>query len=174
MWASNDDDLRWTNIPAARQPYGINHVEIHRQARRMQAEALGDMGRKLAAVLRGWFGASEQIKTTPVAPIAAPRYQAEMAHAERVAQNLATVGRTLRAAGKRVAQPLIAWRQRHATLNELMSLDDRTLADIGITRGDIPRVAAGFDVSVQRRAPRIAIDPLSAKATNSNEPKLAA
>ena len=139
MWASNDDDLRWANIPAARQPYEINHVEIHRQAQRMQAEALSDMGRKLAAKLRGWFGAPEQIKATPVAPIAAPRYQAELAHAERVAQNLVAVGRTVLVAAKRVAQPFIAWRQRHATLNELMSLDDRTLADIGITRSEIGR-----------------------------------
>jgi uncharacterized protein YjiS (DUF1127 family) len=174
MWASNDDDLRWANIPAARLRYPIDHVEIHRRARRLQAEALSEIARKLVAKLRGWFGAPGQIKATPVAPIDAPRYQAELAHAERVARNLVAVGRALRLVAKRVAQPLIEWRQRHATFNELMSLDDRTLADIGISRADIPRVAAGFDLSVERITPRITVDPLAAKATNSNEPKLAA
>lgn len=32
----------------------------------------------------------------------------------------------------------IAWRRRQAAYEELSSLDDRSLADIGITRADIP------------------------------------
>jgi uncharacterized protein YjiS (DUF1127 family) len=33
------------------------------------------------------------------------------------------------------------WRRYNASLRELNRLADRELADIGITRGDIPRVA---------------------------------
>jgi uncharacterized protein YjiS (DUF1127 family) len=34
-----------------------------------------------------------------------------------------------------------AWRRYDASLRELYRLGDRELADIGITRGDIPRIA---------------------------------
>ena len=33
------------------------------------------------------------------------------------------------------------WRARERAYAELMALDDRSLADIGITRSDIPRIA---------------------------------
>jgi uncharacterized protein YjiS (DUF1127 family) len=36
---------------------------------------------------------------------------------------------------------LQSWRRYNACLNELSQLGDRELADIGITRSDIPRVA---------------------------------
>ena len=36
---------------------------------------------------------------------------------------------------------LRAWRRYNASLRELTQLGDRELADIGITRSDIPRVA---------------------------------
>jgi uncharacterized protein YjiS (DUF1127 family) len=36
---------------------------------------------------------------------------------------------------------LRAWRRYNATLNELYRLGDRDLADLGISRSDIPRVA---------------------------------
>jgi uncharacterized protein YjiS (DUF1127 family) len=36
---------------------------------------------------------------------------------------------------------LRSWRRYNACLNELHQLGDRELADIGITRSDIPRVA---------------------------------
>lgn len=34
----------------------------------------------------------------------------------------------------------IEWRRREAAYEELNALDDRSLADIGITRSDIPRL----------------------------------
>ena len=34
-----------------------------------------------------------------------------------------------------------AWKRYNASLNELYQLGDRELADIGITRSDIPRIA---------------------------------
>lgn len=36
-----------------------------------------------------------------------------------------------------------AFRQFHRTIDELSKLTDRELADIGLDRSDIPRVAAG-------------------------------
>ena len=36
-----------------------------------------------------------------------------------------------------LVQPLLAWHRRQRTYRELMSLDDRQLADIGVSRGDI-------------------------------------
>jgi len=36
---------------------------------------------------------------------------------------------------------LQSWRRYNASLNELSQLGDRELADIGISRSDIPRVA---------------------------------
>jgi uncharacterized protein YjiS (DUF1127 family) len=36
---------------------------------------------------------------------------------------------------------LRAWKRYNASLNELYRLGDRELADIGITRSDIPRIA---------------------------------
>ena len=36
---------------------------------------------------------------------------------------------------------LRSWKRYNAGLNELYRLGDRELADIGITRGDIPRIA---------------------------------
>jgi len=36
-----------------------------------------------------------------------------------------------------------AWRERERAFEELMSLDDRSLADIGIRRADIPAVLSG-------------------------------
>jgi uncharacterized protein YjiS (DUF1127 family) len=36
------------------------------------------------------------------------------------------------------------WRQRQRAYGELMSLDDRSLADIGIRRSEIPAIVEGF------------------------------
>ena len=42
---------------------------------------------------------------------------------------------------KSIARRFHAWRRYGATVNELAHLSDRELADIGITRSDIPRIA---------------------------------
>jgi uncharacterized protein YjiS (DUF1127 family) len=34
----------------------------------------------------------------------------------------------------------VAWREKRAAINELQMLTDRELADIGLTRADVPRV----------------------------------
>jgi uncharacterized protein YjiS (DUF1127 family) len=39
-----------------------------------------------------------------------------------------------------IADRFTAWRERERAFNELSALDDRTLADLGLRRGDIPYV----------------------------------
>jgi len=70
-------------------------------------------------------------------------------------QNQATLSRigslvfarqTPRVAAERHASlinSLRSWRERRAAAAELTSLSDRSLADIGLTRGDIARVVRG-------------------------------
>lgn len=50
-----------------------------------------------------------------------------------------------------MAQAIAAWPQRRRIYDELSSLTDRELADIGLTRADIPRV---FDTDFPVRQPR--------------------
>ena len=45
-----------------------------------------------------------------------------------------------------------AWKRYNQSLYELGHLDDRELADIGISRSDIPRLA--WDYSQKRSSPR--------------------
>jgi uncharacterized protein YjiS (DUF1127 family) len=60
------------------------------------------------------------------------------ARIERAAFIHATVMRLSARIGRRLIAPFAAMRRRQREYEELMSLDDRVLADIGITRGDIP------------------------------------
>jgi uncharacterized protein YjiS (DUF1127 family) len=48
---------------------------------------------------------------------------------------------------------LRGWQERQRVLNELYAMDDRALADIGLSRGDIPFVVRGT-APVLPRAPR--------------------
>jgi uncharacterized protein YjiS (DUF1127 family) len=45
------------------------------------------------------------------------------------------------------------WRQRERAYDELMGLDDRSLADIGIHRSEIPAIVEGYHELSQRPAP---------------------
>jgi len=59
-----------------------------------------------------------------------------------------------------------AWRQRERACNELYALDDRALADIGISRADIPFV-------LSRPAEMSDSTLLPANAANANVPHAA-
>jgi uncharacterized protein YjiS (DUF1127 family) len=54
-----------------------------------------------------------------------------------------TVFDSIVAFARAVASPLVGWWERATLQDELTQLDDRMLADIGISRADIPAVAAG-------------------------------
>ena len=45
--------------------------------------------------------------------------------------------------GSSVVRAVRRWQERERVLGELRSLDDRQLADIGLSRGDIEAVADG-------------------------------
>jgi uncharacterized protein YjiS (DUF1127 family) len=42
-----------------------------------------------------------------------------------------------------ILKPLATWRARQLAMDELMSLDDHMLADIGISRSEIPGIVTG-------------------------------
>jgi len=44
------------------------------------------------------------------------------------------------------------WRRRQRAFHELMALDDRSLADIGLHRSQVPALVEGFDSAVHRQA----------------------
>ena len=52
---------------------------------------------------------------------------------------LAAIARAARA----VAAPIVAARRRRRLFDELSSLDDRMLKDIGVTRAEIPYIVSG-------------------------------
>ena len=81
-----------------------------------------------------------------------PSRRAEQAEALRLAAarqhkeaTLNAIRRAVRATGDAIAAvagAIIAWPARRATYERLHRLNDRELADIGLTRADIPRVFA--------------------------------
>ncbi len=94
--------------------------------------------------------------------------------AEELAKLFRAVGRGLKTVFGAVAAPYKVWREYQETYHELSQLDDRMLSDIGITRSDIPRVAAGL-WAPQARMERIVKLGLAPKTgANVNRPQIAA
>jgi uncharacterized protein YjiS (DUF1127 family) len=101
------------------------------------------------------------------------RDEALMARGEAIADAFAALARLVRRPFAAVFAKVKAWAIERATRDELMSLDERTLADIGLTRGDIPQVASGLWVPENRLAQVHAAKPASASNVN-NRPQVAA
>ena len=101
------------------------------------------------------------------------RDKALMARGEVIAEAFAAVARTVGRIAKTLYATIRSWAVERATRDELMSLDDRTLADIGLTRGDIPQVASGLWVPENRLAQIRAAKPAAASNANSR-PQIAA
>lgn len=59
-----------------------------------------------------------------------------------------------------------AWRERERAFAELSALDDRTLADLGLRRGDIPYVV--YCKAQERAATVPTAAPVSAAAKDNN------
>ncbi len=170
MWATNDFERRWIGIAEGRLGLPVDEVAIYERARAMRAEAVRDTARKLAAAAKRLFAAPKPAAAIDLSPLEHPRYRAEMQHAEAVAEAIVAISRAV----ANLPNALKEWRVRRRTFAELMSLDDRTLADIGITRGEIAQVAAGRYAPTLRGAARLVGRPALVGATNSNQPKLAA
>ena len=84
----------------------------------------------------------------PAVPANSPRLpvaEARNARARGLAHGLLAAVRTLR-------DILAVFRQRRETIAQLRALSDRELADIGLSRGAIPDVAAANDTDHVRRA----------------------
>lgn len=105
-------------------------------------------------------------------PISA-RDKAMMARGEAIADAFGGIAGFVGKVAAKLFAPIKNWAIERATRDELMSLDDRTLADIGLTRGDIPQVAAGLWVPENRLAQVRAAKPVKASNVN-NRPQVAA
>jgi uncharacterized protein YjiS (DUF1127 family) len=64
-----------------------------------------------------------------------------------------------------IADRYTAWRERERAFAELSALDDRTLADLGLRRGDIPYVVY---CKAQQRGAALSSAPQVASPANSN------
>ena len=120
-----------------------------------------------------WMSSAAKFNFAPVDQIeittAARRMQAQ-----ELAKLLRAVGRGIKAVFSVLASPYQVWREYQDTYSELASLDDRMLADIGISRSDIPRVAAGL-WAPQARMERVVKIGLTPKTSaNANRPQVAA
>ncbi len=83
--------------------------------------------------------------------VEAIRIQATRARDAMIAQHLHALFRGIGRALAAVGTALVTWPERRATYESLRMLNDRELADIGLTRGDIGRVfEPGFKVPARR------------------------
>lgn len=97
---------------------------------------------------------------------------ARLAQAEAIADAVLAVSRFVSKLVSPIVAKAKAWRIQSRTRDELEALDDRTLADIGLSRNDIPRVAAGMWAPEARAARTSYAAPAS--AINLNKPQIAA
>jgi uncharacterized protein YjiS (DUF1127 family) len=74
-------------------------------------------------------------------------------------------------ASKAAFSALAEWRRREIARAELESLDDRTLADIGIKRTEIPLIISGH---LRRPEPAFGVAEARVFAANSNTARTAA
>jgi uncharacterized protein YjiS (DUF1127 family) len=116
---------------------------------------------------------SARIRPTPFLDLDTAEFhrRAAVARNAALAESMAQTGRELRALFRRFSpiKPLLArfraWRERERAAEELFALDDRTLAELGLLRSDIPFVAAG-GAPVRDRSPA---EPAPSQAANSND-----
>jgi uncharacterized protein YjiS (DUF1127 family) len=102
------------------------------------------------------------------------RDKALMARGEVIADMFAAIAGAVRTVATKLYAPIKNWAVERATRDELLSLDDRTLADIGLTRGDIPQVASGLWVPENRLAQVRAASSLKSASNANNRPQVAA
>ncbi|MEC9432694.1 MAG: DUF1127 domain-containing protein [Pseudomonadota bacterium] len=71
----------------------------------------------------------------------APMNRADMAHGSTLSGQAPTFGQIGAGFLGLVARRLAAWREYRRTLAELQGLDDRTLRDLSLSRGELRHVA---------------------------------
>ncbi len=141
------------------------------QARLAQAEAIADTTTNAFNVVKGFFATRPE--TTEVNTFKMNEQdRLRMAQAEAIADAVIAISNFVTKTAAAIYAPVKAWRIQLRTREELDSLDDRALADIGLTRGDIRRVAAGIWVPENRSAQIAFTAPVA--ASNFNKPQIAA
>jgi len=148
--------------------YKLNELE---QARLAQGAAIADTTHNALNVVKGFFATRPENAAVNTFKMT-EQDQARMAQAEAIADAVIAVATFLTNAVNWLYAPVKAWRLQLRTREELDSLDDRALADIGLTRGDIRRVAAGLWVPENRTAQTAYAAPVT--ASNINKPQIAA
>ena len=141
------------------------------QARLAQAETIANNTTKAFNVVKGFL--TTRPENTEVNTFKMNEQdKARLAQAEAIADAVIAVSNFVSKAAAALYAPVKAWRIQLRTREELDSLDDRALADIGLTRGDIRRVAAGLWVPENRSAQIAFTVPVA--ASNFNKPQIAA
>ena len=83
------------------------------------------------------YDSTQEFTATPTAGYRlTARDQALMARGEAIADIVANIAAAVRAVFKPVVTHVRNWAVEQATRDELLALDERTLADIGLTRGE--------------------------------------
>jgi uncharacterized protein YjiS (DUF1127 family) len=100
--------------------------------------------------------------------------EARRMQAREAAKLLMAIGRGLRKIIATALAPYRVWHDYQSAFAELSALDDRMLADIGITRADIPRVAAGVWTPEIGTLARVKRDATVKPSANFNRPQVAA
>jgi uncharacterized protein YjiS (DUF1127 family) len=102
------------------------------------------------------------------------RNQQAIEAGENLADAIASAIAGVKMLAAKVAAPIKEWRRSLQTREELMALDDRTLADIGLTRRDIPRLAAGLWSGERISVKTVTNSTVRAAASNVNKPQAVA
>ena len=106
------------------------------------------------------------------------RLRAEAFHAAlgSVARLVGGLARVLRSGALAAAARYRAWRKRRVAVAELLALDDRTLRDIGLSRGDVARLVRQLrrGVPVEQAAVRAEVVRLPRPRAEARPGKLAA
>ncbi|HEY8611286.1 MAG TPA: DUF1127 domain-containing protein [Roseomonas sp.] len=95
-----------------------------------------------------------------------PANQQPMSHIEVLRQANEARNAVVASGLKRLVAGFAEWVQRRRAEAELHALTDRELADIGLTRGDIPFVLRGKFKAAEAPAPRIVTVPVPAAAND--------
>jgi uncharacterized protein YjiS (DUF1127 family) len=121
----------------------------------------------------GWTNAQWREAASPVNQLEI-YYQARQMQAQVVRELARKIGGAIAKVLRPVISAIREGHERRQIFWELSSLDDRTLGDIGITRADIPRVAAGLWTPERRVAKGVVANPTVVAATNVNRKQKAA
>jgi uncharacterized protein YjiS (DUF1127 family) len=153
---------------------GASSFEIERTARQLQAKEFVRIAELVASKVKAYFAApAESAPAVPTVYKLSPREQAYLEQGEAVAEFFVQVSNLASKLVSWLVEPVKAFAHRSSMRNELTSLDDRTLADIGLTRGDIERVASGLWVPENRTA-QISPAALRPAVANHDKPQIAA